>query len=75
MSAPNTKAISAASRDKFLAVWPGLRDELLGYLDNENMPKDAHDWFKRVSHRTPRAQFGWHFQDQQGTPQLTSPRF
>jgi len=49
MSAPNTKAISAASRDKFLAVWPGLRDELLGYLDNENMPKDAHDWFKRVS--------------------------
>lgn len=49
MSAPNTKVISAASREKFLSVWPSLRDELLAYLDNENMPKDAHDWFKRVS--------------------------
>lgn len=54
MSAPNTKAISAASRDKFLSVWPSLRDELLAYLDNENMPKDAHDWFKRVRQQTTR---------------------
>lgn len=53
MSAPNTKAISAASRAKFLAVWPSLRDELLAYLDQNNMPQDARDWFERVSSTLP----------------------
>lgn len=42
-------SISASSRDKFLSVWPGLRDELVDYMKGEKMPKDAVDWFRSVS--------------------------
>lgn len=42
-------SISASSRDKFLSVWPSLRDELVDYVKGEKMPKDAVDWFRSVS--------------------------
>lgn len=41
-------SISAASRSKFLSVWPSLRDELVETLKVENMPKDAIAWFTQV---------------------------
>lgn len=44
---------SAASKTKFLAVWPQIRDELVAYLQKENMPQDAQDWFKAVSLARP----------------------
>lgn len=45
---------SAASKTKFLAVWPQIRDELVAYLQKENMPQDAQDWFKAsLDHNTP----------------------
>jgi hypothetical protein len=40
---------SAASKTRFLGVWPSLKAELLTYLDVEKMPKDARDWFEKVS--------------------------
>lgn len=43
---------SSASRDKFLSVWPELRDELVSYAQNERMPADAVKWFKDVSFET-----------------------
>lgn len=46
----DNKAISVASREKFLSVWPAIRDELLAYLDANNMPKEARDWFKKVGY-------------------------
>ena len=38
----------AQKRAKFDAVFPILREELLGYLKQEGMPTDAVDWFQRV---------------------------
>ena len=40
---------SAASRDRFLSIWPSLRDELVGYLTQEKMPAEAVKWFHDVS--------------------------
>ncbi|KAI8976330.1 farnesyl-diphosphate synthase [Trametes punicea] len=34
-------------RQQFESVYPILRDELLAYLKQENMPQDAIDWFRR----------------------------
>ena len=36
-------------RQRFIDAFATIRDELLDYLVKENMPKDAQDWFKRVS--------------------------
>ena len=47
-TAQDTKGISAASRDKFLQVWPTIRDELLAYMDFEKMPAEAKEWFRKV---------------------------
>ncbi|KAM0791797.1 hypothetical protein ACM66B_004060 [Microbotryomycetes sp. NB124-2] len=45
---------SSASRDKFLSVWPQLRDELVEYAQGERMPADAVNWFKsNLDHNTP----------------------
>ncbi|KAK4050696.1 Farnesyl pyrophosphate synthetase [Microbotryomycetes sp. JL201] len=45
---------SSASRDKFLSVWPQLRDELVEYAQGERMPVDAVSWFKaNLDHNTP----------------------
>lgn len=35
-------------RDNFLAVWPGIRDELVSYMEGEKMPTDATAWYKKV---------------------------
>ncbi|KAI0631905.1 farnesyl-diphosphate synthase [Trametes polyzona] len=37
----------ALKRQKFEAVFAVLRDELLAYLNQEGMPQDAVDWFRR----------------------------
>ncbi|RDX45501.1 farnesyl-diphosphate synthase [Polyporus arcularius HHB13444] len=37
----------ALKRQKFEAVYPILRDELLAYLKQEGMPEDAISWYKR----------------------------
>lgn len=41
-------SISQSSRDRFLGVWPQLRDELVEYMKGEKMPADAVSWFKKV---------------------------
>ena len=38
----------AQKRQKFENVFPILREELLGYLKQENMPDDAISWYQRV---------------------------
>ena len=38
----------AQKRQKFDAVFPKLREELLAYLNQEGMPQDAVSWFQRV---------------------------
>ena len=38
----------AQKRQKFEAVFPVLREELLGYLKQEGMPTDAVEWYQRV---------------------------
>ena len=43
----------AQKRQKFEAVFPVLRDELLAYLKQEGMPTDAVDWFQRVRLLSP----------------------
>jgi hypothetical protein len=35
-------------RKRFEAVWPLIRDELVDYLEQEKMPGEAVEWFKRV---------------------------
>ncbi|KAI5475282.1 farnesyl diphosphate synthase [Pseudohyphozyma bogoriensis] len=49
-----SKGMSAQARDKFLGVWPAIRDELIDYLAFEKMPEDAKAWFKAsLDHNTP----------------------
>lgn len=36
-------------RADFLAVFPTIVEELLEYMNQEGMPKDAVDWFEKVS--------------------------
>ncbi|PWN40425.1 putative ERG20-farnesyl-pyrophosphate synthetase [Ceraceosorus guamensis] len=47
--------MSASSpRDKFLALFPKLSQELLAYLRAESMPAEAISWFERnLQHNTP----------------------
>ena len=35
-------------RQRFIDVFPGIRDELIEYLANENMPNDAQEWYRNV---------------------------
>ncbi|SCZ95028.1 BZ3500_MvSof-1268-A1-R1_Chr11-3g03554 [Microbotryum saponariae] len=45
---------STASRDKFLSIWPGIRDELVAYLEAQKMPEEATEWFKQnLDHNSP----------------------
>jgi farnesyl diphosphate synthase len=37
-----------ARRKRFEAVWPLIRDEVVAYLEQEKLPGEAVDWFKRV---------------------------
>lgn len=41
-------AAKAARRKRFEDVFPLLKQELLAYLDECKMPKDARDWYDRV---------------------------
>lgn len=42
-------AISKADkRDKFLAVFERIREELINHMKSENMPEDAVTWFNEV---------------------------
>lgn len=53
LSLPNMStqqpSTAAASRSRFLSVFPLIREELLAYMDLEKMPQDARDWFRKVS--------------------------
>ena len=42
------RRLLAQKRQKFEAVFPVLRDELLAYLKQEGMPADAVEWYQRV---------------------------
>nr|QFS20865.1 farnesyl-diphosphate synthase [Sanghuangporus baumii]QHI34615.1 farnesyl-diphosphate synthase [Sanghuangporus baumii] len=33
-------------RQRFIDVFPGIRDELIEYLAKENMPREAQEWYK-----------------------------
>jgi farnesyl diphosphate synthase len=44
--APTDKA---ARRKRFEDVFPVIAEELLGYVRGEGMPKDAVEWYERVS--------------------------
>ena len=46
----STEWAKLARRKNFEAVWPSIRDELLEYLSQNNMPKEALEWYKRVRH-------------------------
>lgn len=50
----DAKKASAASRERFLSIWPGIRDELVAYMEGEKMPAEATKWFKDVSAPSPR---------------------
>ena len=39
----------AARRKRFEDMFPVIADELLGYVKGEGMPKDALDWYEKVS--------------------------
>lgn len=39
---------SQSSKDKFLAIWPSLSEELTAYLEENHMPAEAVAWFKKV---------------------------
>jgi hypothetical protein len=39
----------AARRKRFEDVFPLIADELLGYIKGEGMPKDAVEWYEKVS--------------------------
>lgn len=36
------------SRERFLAVFPVIRADLLQYMDEEKMPSEAKAWFAKV---------------------------
>ncbi|KAH8929320.1 terpenoid synthase [Atractiella rhizophila] len=43
-----------AAKEKFLEVWPTLRDEVVGYMEQQGFPQDAKDWMKRnLDYNTP----------------------
>lgn len=42
---------SANRRERFLSVFPRIVEELTAYLQKEGMPKDAVEWYERVSCR------------------------
>lgn len=39
----------ANARKRFEGVWEVIRAELLAHFDSNGMPKDAREWYKRVS--------------------------
>lgn len=39
----------ALARKKFQGAWEVIRSELLGHIEAEGMPKEAVEWYKRVS--------------------------
>lgn len=39
----------ADTRNKFLAVFEGIREELIAHMKSENMPEDAIAWFNEVT--------------------------
>lgn len=41
----------AARRAKFEEAWIVIRDELLVHFKGEGMPKEAAEWYERVSKR------------------------
>lgn len=41
----------AARRAKFEEAWIAIRDELLVHFKGEGMPKEAAEWYERVSER------------------------
>lgn len=48
MSAAVVVDKKSASRESFLSVWPVIREELLAYMDQEKMPAEAKEWFRKV---------------------------
>jgi hypothetical protein len=46
-------ASKALARHKFEDVWKVIRSELLVHFEEKQMPVDAHEWYKRVSHLLP----------------------
>ncbi len=36
-------------RSKFEAAWVAIKQELLDHFNGEGMPKDAAEWYERVS--------------------------
>lgn len=43
------KMSSANRRERFLSIFPQIVEELTAYLKKEGMPKDAVEWYERVS--------------------------
>lgn len=46
---PAPQSSSKLSRERFLAVWPAIKDELVDYLKAEKMPAEAQAWYDKVS--------------------------
>jgi farnesyl diphosphate synthase len=44
-----TKTDKVAKRQRFLDVFPVLRDELVGYVKSTGSPEEVWGWFEKVS--------------------------
>ena len=44
----SSKEAKAARRAKFEGVWKIIEDELVLNMQNEGMPEDAKEWYRRV---------------------------
>ena len=45
----SSKEAKAARRAKFEGVWKIIEDELVLNMQNERMPEEAKEWYRRVS--------------------------
>jgi hypothetical protein len=46
--ASDAKATAARNKQRFLDAWPGIANELTGFLEQHQMPQNAIEWFKKV---------------------------
>ncbi|KAF4581658.1 Farnesyl pyrophosphate synthetase [Pleurotus pulmonarius] len=48
LSSPTPNDDQASRRDRFISMWDPIRDELVQYMEQQQLPKDACDWYRNV---------------------------
>ncbi|KAL4251364.1 FPP/GGPP synthase family protein [Pleurotus pulmonarius] len=46
LSSPTPNDDQASRRDRFISMWDPIRDELVQYMEQQQLPKDACDWYR-----------------------------